>query len=128
MSRSQARVIASQGAQPYSALMVRRLLRLLTMIAVLLMPFGMAAAPAAPASGHHAGMAMPAGHCSEEAPTDNFGGGPADCAMPCSAAVPAADLSAVKSRSINVAAAEPALERALAGILLEIATPPPKLA
>ncbi len=127
MSPMTAPVIASQGGRSYLAPMGRHLLRLLTMIAVLMVPFGTAAAPASPSAGH-ASMAMPVEHCPEGGPSQDLGGAPADCAMPCSSALPAGDVATVKSDSILQAAAEPRLERALAGILLEIATPPPKFA
>ena len=126
MSAKKPPVIASQAGAFYFARMAPGLLRLVTMIAALLMPFGMAAAPAAPASGHHAAMASPTEHCPQGAPAEDTSGAPADCAMPCSAALPAADFAAARSDTLHQAAAEPALEGALAGILLEIATPPPK--
>ena len=118
-------VIASQSSRFYFARMPS-LVRLLTMIAVLLIPFGMAAAPAAAIDGHHSSSSMTVEHCPENAPADAVSGGPADCAMPCSAAVPPAKLSAARSGDAASLAVEPILERALAGILLEIATPPPK--
>ncbi|MBA3834330.1 MAG: hypothetical protein H0X53_00500 [Sphingomonas sp.] len=107
--------------------MSRHLLRLLTMVAVLMVPFGMAAAPAAPSGGHTMSASTATEHCPESNPAEALGDGPADCAMPCSAAVPADAVAAVKSNSIVQAAAERRFEGALAGILLEIATPPPKL-
>ncbi len=100
--------------------------RLLSLLALLLMPFGMTAAPAEPA-GHDAAMAaMPMGHCPEQPSTGDDRGTAADCAMPCSAALPAVDFAPVGMLSCHRLAAKPALDTALPGIELEIATPPPK--
>lgn len=112
----------------YGAPMHRAALRLFALIALLLMPFGMAAAPAAPADEHHsAAMAME--HCPDgQDRQQDPGGNIADCAMPCSAALPAADLSPASAIDLPRAPAEPAFQIALSGILLEIATPPPKRA
>jgi hypothetical protein len=101
------------------------ILRLLALISVLLMPFGMSAAPAAPATGDHA-ASMPVDHCGDIPAEKDIGGGLADCAMPCSSALPATDLAPTalepNARSVD----GPWIERRLAGVLMEIATPPPK--
>src|SRR5688572_7017952 len=99
-----------------------RVLRLLTLLAVLLMPFGMTAALAA---GHQA-ASMPMEHCGD-IPAKKDMGGVADCAMPCSAALPATDLAPTALESIARTAGGAWVERKLAGVLMEIATPPPKL-
>jgi hypothetical protein len=101
--------------------------RLLSLLALLLMPFGMAVAPAE-AAGHHGAMAaMPMDHCPDRPSKGDDQGTVADCAMPCSAALPAADLSPADSGPAQRASAESSAETALAGIEMEIATPPPKL-
>jgi hypothetical protein len=100
-------------------------LRLLALISVLLMPFGMSAAPASPATGHHA-ASMPMDHCDGEPAQSEDRGGIADCAMPCSAALPAADLQPAALERIVRNSTEPLVERMLAGVLMEIATPPPR--
>ena len=102
-------------------------LRFVTLLAVLLMPFGMAAAPAAPAVEHHASAAMPMEHC-PEAPKSDLGGGPADCAMPCSAALPVAEIHVSEMEPMARTPGQPSVEPRLAGVLMEIATPPPKTA
>ena len=102
-----------------------RVLRLLTLLAVLLMPFGMAAAPAAPAAVHH-GASMPMEHCGDT-PAERDIGGTADCAMPCSSALPATDLASTALEPVAHSAEGPWIERKLAGVLMEIATPPPRL-
>jgi len=101
-------------------------IRLLTLIALLTMPFGMAAAPAA--AGHDAMAAMPTEHCPDGAPADDNGGSPADCAMPCSAALPATSAEPALLEPQTQTAADPSVLAALTGIALEIATPPPKQA
>jgi hypothetical protein len=115
-------IVVPQGAGAYLARMASALFRLLALFAVLLMPFGMAAAPA---TGHHQ-ASMPADHCGDM-PAEKDLGGLADCAMPCSAALPATDLAPADLAPIARTAGEPWIEHRLAGVLMEIATPPPKL-
>ena len=102
--------------------------RLFSIVSLLLMPFGMAAAPAAPAGGHHADAAMPAEHCPEGDEQNGLGGAAAKCAMPCSAALPAVEVDPADGDRLAGTPAQPALDLALSGIELEIATPPPKQA
>lgn len=101
-------------------------LRLLTLFALLLMPFGMAAASSAPVAGHHS-SAMPTEHCDDQPGEKQSGGAVAKCAMPCAAALPAADLAPADQQPVPRARSRPPIEPRLAGILMEIATPPPKL-
>jgi putative hemolysin len=109
--------------------MIAALTRLLTLLALVLMPLGMTSAPAA-ASPMPAGHATPsANHCSEQGDEDE-GETPdsrADCTAMCTA-LPATDcptpamvLQPKAPRSIGMA-------NPFDGIILEIATPPPKLA
>ena len=104
------------------------LLRLFAALAVLVMPFGMAAAPAEPT--HHQKMAMavpmPMQHCPESAPGSNV---PlAHCAMACSAALPA--VSSAEQFAYQVVRSSPQIPalKTLSGIEPEIATPPPRFA
>ena len=102
-------------------------LRLLSLLALVLMPFGMSAANAAPA--HHAAAAAAAQHC------DDPGGQPAeqsrDAAMDC--AVSCSMLAIAQAQVEELPAAHPILtaprlaERG-AGLHPDTATPPPKLA
>lgn len=122
-------VIAGTGFGPYVALMTAALLRLLTLIALVLMPLGMTGAPALAAPDHH-GMMMMAdpGHCDERQDQDEA---PARQQMDCTAACtalpatnepdPAPVLKPTAPRLIGVAAR-------FTGIEPEIATPPPKKA
>jgi hypothetical protein len=118
-------IIVRRDAEAYLAPMASAIFRLLALFAVLLMPFGMAAAPAAAATGHHQ-ASMPANHCGDM-PVEKDVGGLADCAMPCSAALPATDLAPAELAPIARTTGEPWIEHRLAGVLMEIATPPPKL-
>lgn len=115
-------VIAGQGERDYRRSMAARLVRLIAFIAVLLMPFGMAAAPAmnAPAA------AASDGHCGEHtAPPEEPAAMPDHCAA-CSA-LPGIDSPA------PVTARAPAIARRLVavtpfdGIEPDTITPPPKL-
>lgn len=118
-------VIVPTAFRPYLRGMIAALHRLLTLLALVLMPIGMTSAPAA-ASPMPASHDTMAGHCEDQpgedqAPTSNM-----DCAAMCTA-LPAT----------NAAAATPALKpktpRTIAvatpfdGIILEIATPPPRI-
>lgn len=98
--------------------------RLLTFVALLLMPFGMAAAPADPQATHHT-ASMAVGHCDGEPLTAGPSSGVADCTMPCSAALPPADPSPPMLGPV-VQIAQPSVHRRLSDVSLEIATPPPK--
>jgi hypothetical protein len=120
-------VIAAEAGRFYLAPMLSRLLRFLAMIAMLLMPFGMAAAPAAPDIGHHASASMAGEHCPEAPDEQDAGGSVSGCAMPCSAALPAGDETRVDSHPSIPAPLISWLSPAFSSVELEIATPPPKL-
>jgi hypothetical protein len=105
--------------------MTAAVLRLLALIALVLMPLGMAGAPAA-ASAMPADHAMAAGHCEgqpgdeQQAPSASM-----DCAAMCTA-IPAREAEApipMFQRS-NLAAVTVAV--AFQGIEPELATPPPR--
>jgi len=103
-------------------------LRLLAMLAVMLMPFGMTAAPAATV--HHPEMAtaMPMEHCPEPAPRTHSTAGFAHCAMACAAALPAVGTADAPARLLLRSSLPKAAAKMLSGIELEIATPPPRFA
>lgn len=98
--------------------------RLLTLIAVLLMPFTMTAAPAV-AMPHHS-ASMPMQHCPEQAPRQTGKAGFVECTMACSAALPAIDLSRDEPLLIVCAPPEAAAVHQLHGLHPDTATPPPK--
>ena len=120
-------VIVGQAFGRYVAAVASVMLRMLALIALVIMPFGMTAAPAQAQPVHHA-MAMAGnGHCDEQqdqhrAPTRNQ----TDCAAACTA-LPA------PAEPILARPLKPKAPRAVAlvapfhGIVLEIATPPPRL-
>ena len=99
--------------------------KLLTLIAVLAMPFGMTAAPAA-AMQHHV-ASMPMQHCPEQAPGHASKGAFVECTMACSAALPATDRSSEQPVFGRAEAVRPPAMRQLQGLHPETATPPPKL-
>ena len=103
------------------------ILRLMTLVALLLMPFGMGAANASPA--HHApAPAAAAQHC------DDHGGQPAeqspdvamDCAISCSMLSAAETNIDGLTMALPVINARPLAERD-AGLHPDTTTPPPKL-
>ena len=100
-------------------------LRLLSFLAVLLMPLGMQAAPAQ-AHDPHATSTMPMEHCPNGQSKSKGSGLIHSCTMACSAALPAADLPPVVTQLLTQPRAEPCFTQALTGIELEIATPPPR--
>lgn len=117
-------VIAGQGWSAYLRSVIAALSRLLALVALVLMPIGMAAAPAA---AHWAAASAEAGHCSgseQDAP-----GAPAmpgaECAMSCAAV--AANPPPRASAKVPAARIAPAAFVAmLSGVEPGIATPPPR--
>ena len=112
-------VIASQGRRPYSRGMAAFLLRLAALVAVALMPVGMATAPAA-------AQPAPSGHCSgheepEEAPATQMDAGCLGCV-----ALPAAPEPGPAERLVPAVPRLLTLAEGFGGIEPEIATPPPK--
>jgi hypothetical protein len=100
--------------------------RLLVLLAVLLMPLGMATA-ATPV--HHEQMAagMPMEHCPDQAPKHDMHGGLAACNMACSGALPAADFARSDFAPLPYLALAPSLVASLHGMHPETDTPPPKV-
>ena len=101
-----------------------RVWKLLALIAVLLMPFAMAPAPAA--HHQHDALSMPMQHCPEQTPDHKGKPGFAECTMACSAALPAVETPSDQVTSIGceIAVWSPAHE--LHGLHPDTATPPPK--
>jgi len=102
--------------------------KLFTLLAVLVMPFGMSSVHAtavnsAPVAG------MPMGHCPDQPGKHNSsGGGIAECMMACAAALPAAEPMSDDVLALIAQLETPAFVHALRGLAPEIATPPPKRA
>ena len=134
-------MIASAPPEAYLRLMVaRRLVRILTMLALLLAPLtmigghaAMAMPAAATSASHHDQAADPSAHCAEmsgETQDDDGtspGGCLTDCAVACSA-IPAL-CSAMADRPMAPAMAQPlALAGRVRGLHPESVDPPPRIA
>jgi hypothetical protein len=98
--------------------------KLLLLLAVLLMPFGMSAATAAPPG--QAAASMPMSHCPEQGPTQSGKAGFVHCAMACSAALPADQTKRDEPAPIARVAIALDVAARLEGLGSEIATPPPR--
>ena len=109
----------------YVQSMQKVIAKLTLLAAMLLMPLGMGAAPAAATAGvTHA--AMPMQHCPEQAPTQKHQAGFAQCTMVCSAAVAAMDMVVGQPLRIVCAPQSDRVAERLHGIHPEAATPPPR--
>ena len=104
--------------------------RLLVLLAVLLMPLGMQPAAASATAAHdHAMIAgTPMGHCPEQSNGHQHNDGLATCSMVCASTLPAQDWARDEALSRDHQLVAPVPAQTLHGILLEIATPPPRLA
>ena len=104
--------------------MAAALFRLMALLALMLMPHGLASAPAMAEPGNHA---TSAGHCEDQAEHDKA---PAkshvDCAMACNA-LPASEPSVEEPLPMPIALRAIAPEIRFSSIVPETATPPPKL-
>lgn len=98
--------------------------KLLALVAVLLMPFGMQPAHAARAIDHSASMPMQ--HCPEQMPKQTQKNALMTCTMVCSAALPGRDASHDGPSIIVCAPTEAEAVRQLNGLHPDTATPPPR--
>ena len=99
--------------------------RLLLLVTVLAMPFGMT--PAAATPGTHQPMAnMPMGHCDRPVSGRDKKSGIAECTMACSAALPAVSAPRSEPPMIVCMPVLPAAASSLNGLHPETATPPPR--
>jgi hypothetical protein len=120
--------IASRRPDPYLGDMLSLPIRLLTLLALVAMPFAMAASPAQAHSGPDAMAGMSAEHCADH---EDSNAPPAtdmtQCLLMC-AALPA--MGPLRIEPPELPRAPLALSAAVPihGIILEIATPPPRLA
>jgi hypothetical protein len=107
--------------------MTRMIAQLMVLVAVLLMPLGMA--PAAAGAGHHQAMAsMPMEQCPDQAPSRDVKHGFGECTMACAAALPAVDARRDQPALIICAPVAANASHALHGLHPDTATPPPKRA
>ena len=116
--------IAPAGSDFYLHGMAARLLRLLTLVALLLMPLGMATAPAAVE--HHDAASTPR-HCPDQGSKHDVTGF-AECTMACAAALPVLDFVQVLPLPIPATPFLGPRAIGLPGLGPETATPPPKSA
>ena len=119
-------VIAAKGWRSYGPAMATATLRLLTLVALVLMPFGMAgtSAGAQPVPANHAMVQQ--GHCDKQSKQDkapDHSSQPTHCAM--CAALPAAEPPS-PSAGLRPVTARSATVAPFIGIELEIATPSPR--
>ena len=115
-------MVSSMKSRP-----IRRLWRLILLLAVLMMPFGMAAAPASiPNHAIEADMSM--GHCLDQGSGHGSKHGLAECTMACAAALPAIDARMHYPLLIVSEHILPGTSEPLRGLHPRIATPPPRLA
>ncbi len=135
MTGSAASSVVSESGAAYGQVMVAlRLLRFLTLLALLIAPLRMMSAhaemalPASPAAGHHMAAAGPSDHCGgmdesgKRTPDSSI-----DCALACSA-MPGAQ-SELMAHPQALAAIPPAtLADALLGLHPESDPPPPRIA
>jgi hypothetical protein len=104
--------------------MIRLIGKLLVLIAVLTMPFGMSAASA---TAHPAESAlMPMQHCLDQAPGKGQKSAFAECTMACSAALPATNSRPAQRPPVVCTPVLPAAAHSLFGLHPETDTPPPK--
>jgi len=98
--------------------MIAFFFRLATLVALMMLPLSMGAAA-------H-GQGMTAAHCSHDKPMKAPAG---DCAMACASTLPATP-AAVEERPLSASLehGHPALTARLHGLILDIATPPPRIA
>ena len=115
-------VIASQSSGTYFAVMPSMVLRVLTLIALVLMPFGMGAASAVPV--HDAPAAS---HCEDQGsqPAEPSSDQVVDCAMACSMVATAEPRTGESVPNHRLPADRPLAERGT-GLHPDTATPPPK--
>ena len=127
--------IASFRRAAYGRLMVAlRLLRFLTLVALLVAPLKMISAhaetamPTRRAAANHMAAAMPAGHCDDTGQPDHSRPDASiDCAMACSA-MPSADGELVAHPQPIAPVPPPDLTDALVGLHPESDPPPPRFA
>jgi hypothetical protein len=101
--------------------------KLVVLITVLLMPFGMTPATAAAAAAHpQMTMDMAKGHCPDQGSHHDMKGGIAECTMACAGALPAADLANHEPLLILSESIQPMAAQRLFGLHPDTATPPPK--
>ena len=118
-------LIVRTGSRSYVGAMTAAMFRLLALIALVLMPIGMAGAPAA-ASTMPADHARAAGHCDQQSRSDEAPAVSMDCTAMCTA-IPAREPATQAPLFQRPAPRAIAFAFAFEGIVPETATPPPKV-
>ena len=116
------RPIASFDGRAYPCAMMSRAVRLLTLMALVLMPFTMAAAPA---EAHAMPQGMSEEHCGDHQQPETPATDLTQCLLMC-AALPAAEPINVSAPEMIDPPRQQALAQAFHGVILDIATPPPR--
>ena len=102
--------------------------RLLVLLAVLLMPFGMQSAAASASTDQHSMMSgTPMGHCPDQS-NGHKKDSALTCSMVCASTLPAQELARDYTTLRDHQLVAPVRADTLRGIYLEIVTPPPKSA
>ena len=120
-------VIVETASKPYGARMIAALLRFVTLLALVLMPFGMIGTPAVAQPGPATHAMTQNGHCEKQSDQDKAPAHSSQqmhCAM--CAALPASDPPAPSDGFKPIAPRIIATVSPFNGIELEIATPPPR--
>jgi hypothetical protein len=99
--------------------------KVLILLAVLLLPFGMAPVPAATQHGAMAGMPM---HCPDQGSKHKSNGAFAECTMACASALPAVDRLQQEPMPYEPGFVTAPLVHVLQGLHPDTETPPPKTA
>ena len=99
--------------------------KLLALVALLLTSFSMTS-PVRAAPHHDMSAAMQMEHCPDAGGKSAPKGGVPECAMACSAALPAADVPQPQLPTVGCSPTHGPLARSLHGIHPDTATPPPK--
>ena len=117
-------LIANRPSPAYLDRMVRALLSLMALVAMMLMPAAMALTPAAAHGAPMAASSSDSGHCDGQ--EQDKAPGMVDCKATCGALTAA---PARASEPMPLPAPPPAIgpARRFAGIILDIATPPPRV-
>lgn len=113
--------IEAEDGEGYWAHMRLLALRLLMLVAVAIMPLGMAAPAQAQPMTH---MAM--SHCPEQKSHQQHKVALGECTMACASALPAIDRGSDDVRPVSRVALEPLPAHPLHGLHPDTATPPPK--
>jgi hypothetical protein len=120
--------LALYEASAYLVCVIHRLIRLCALLAMMLMPLSMTQPAAASdrSAAPMAATAMGESHCPDGSAHHDGKAMPGECTMACASALPALEQPDLAIFNVVAARLEPPVLERLAGILLDIATPPPR--